>query len=312
MLGKIRWGTHLGLVALAALSITSGACLRNVSQRAQSGKDYRPKGAKQIELQDGEGRAKGIVTYPGGDRVDWKYFEIPEGEKGTVQIRVRHRPPRRGLDVAFDVYDQYFHRVGRAKPSRHGRRSKKVRIKDAEGGKYYIQIYAPTRMDAGSYRVRVRFKQRKEVAQVDLAAMADKIPEPPTLPAVPEPVVISPEEQKKLDEEEAARKAEEEAKAAEEAARLAEEEANRPKPVKARIVNAQVASGGAVIITLNAGKDQGVQRGWAGNVLSGGKDGSPLDGGQFKIIKVTGREAVGKVKLTMDQVKANKWVVLSP
>jgi len=312
MLGKIRWGTHLGPVALAALTIASSACLRNIDQDSESGKDSRYKGAKQIELKDGEGRAKGIVTYPGGDRVDWKYFEIPEGEKGSVQIRLKHRPPRPRLDVAFNVYDQYFHRVGRAKPSKHGRRSKKVTINDVEPGKYYIQIYAPTRMDAGSYRVRVRFKERKQVAQVDLAAMADKIPEPPVLAAVPEPVVVDPEEQKRLEEEEAAKKAEEEAKKAEEEAKRAEEEANRPKPVTARIVNAQVASGGAVIITLNAGKDQGVQRGWAGSVLSGGKDGSPMDGGEFKIIKVTGREAVGKVKLTMDQVKANKWVLLSP
>lgn len=312
MLGKIRWGGLLGLVALAILSIANTSCLRNVAQDGSSGKDSRYKGAKQIELQEGEGRAKGIVTYPGGDRVDWKYFEVPEGKKGVVRVRVKHRPPRPGLDVAFDVYDQYFHRVGRAKPSKRGKRSKKVTVKDVEPGKYYIQIYAPRRMDAGSYRVRVQFKERKEVAQVDLSAMAAQIPEPPTLPAVPEPVVVDPEEQKRIEEEEAAKKAEEDAKKAEEDARKAEEEANKPKPVTARIVNAQLSSGGAVIITLNAGKDQGVERGWTGNVLRGGKDGAPLDGGDFKVIKVTSREAVGKVKLSMDQVKANKWVLLSP
>ncbi len=292
---------------VAAIGLAGGSgCLRNIPQASHSGKDARYKGAKKIELEDNEGRAKGIVTYPGGDRVDWKYFEIPEGEKGSVRIRVKHTPPRPGLDVAFDVFDQYFERVGRAKPSRRGKRSKTVKLKSVEPGKYYIMIYAPKRMDAGSYRVRVRFRPKKEVAQVDLAALADQIPDPPTLPAVPEPP--PPEDPAVV----AAREEEEKKQAEEEAARQAEEEANAPKPVTAKIVNVQVASGGSVIITLNRGKDDGVERGWSGALLQGGSDGSPLEGGDFKVIKVTSRESVGKVRLSVDRVKANKYARLSP
>ena len=291
----------------AAIGLVGGTgCLRNIPQDSHSGKDYRYKGAKKIELKDNEGRAKGIVTYPGGDRVDWKYFELPEGAKGSIRIRVKHTPPRPGLDVAFDVYDQYFERVGRAKPSSRGKRSKTVTVKQAEAGKYYVMIYAPTRMDAGSYRLTVRFRPKKEVAQVDLAALADQIPDPPTLPAVPEPP--PPEDPAAV----AAREEEEKKKAEEEAARKAEEEANAPKPVTAKIVNVQVASGGSCIITLNRGKDDGVERGWTGALLQGGLDGTPLDGGDFKVIKVTSRESVGKVRLSVDRVKANKYARLSP
>ena len=285
--------------------MASVACLRNIPQDSHSGKDSRYKGAKTIELEDGEGRDKGIVTYPGGDRVDWRVVEVPEEKKGSLRIKLKHKPPRPGLDVAFSVYDQYFTRVARAKPSKKGKRRKSATVRNAESGKYYIQVYAPRRMDAGSYRLNLRFKERKEVAEVDISALADQIPEPPTLPAVPEPVVVDPVVAKQLEDEAAAKKAEEDA-------RKAEEDANAPKPVTAKIVNVQAASGGSVIITLNKGKKAGVDRGWTGSILRGGRDGAPLDGGDFKVIKVTSRESVGKVKLSVDQVKANKYARLSP
>ena len=304
MLGKIWRHKYISATAILALA-SMAACTRNIPQASNSGKDARYKGAKKIELENGEGRTKGIVTYPGGDRVDWKYFEIPEEKKGSIKINLRHKPPRPGLDVAFDVYDQYFARVARAKPSSRGKRSKSLTVKNMEPGKYYIQVYAPRRIDAGSYRLKLRFKERKEVAEVDIAALADQIPEPPTLPAVPEPIVVDPEEAKRLEEEAAAKKAEEDAAAAAAAA-------DAPKPVTARIVNVQAASGGSVIITLNKGKENGVERGWAGNILRGGRDGESLEGGDFKVIKVTSRESVGKVKLSVDQVKANKYARLSP
>jgi hypothetical protein len=304
MLGKI-WRRKCASATAVITLATMVGCTRNIPQASHSGKDSRYKGAKQIELESGEGRTKGIVTYPGGDRVDWKYFEIPEEKKGSIKIRLKHKPPRPGLDVAFDVYDQYFARVGRAKPSKRGKRSKSLTIKNVETGKYYIQVYAPRRMDAGSYRLNLRFKERKEVAEVDISALADQIPEPPTLPAVPEPIVVDPVVAKQLEDEAAAKKAEEDA-------RKAEEDANAPKPVTAKIVNVQAASGGSVIITLNKGKEAGVARGWTGKILRGGRDGSALDGGDFKVIKVTSRESVGKVKLSVDQVKANKYARLSP
>jgi len=55
------------------------ACSPMIAQDAHSGADAKAKGAQKIRLgDDGEGVAKGIVTYPGGDRVDWKVFEVPK------------------------------------------------------------------------------------------------------------------------------------------------------------------------------------------------------------------------------------------
>ena len=65
MLGKSVGGVAVGLAAVLALS-----CARNVAQDAATGPDGKIKGARNITLENGEGKAQGIVTYPGGDRIE--------------------------------------------------------------------------------------------------------------------------------------------------------------------------------------------------------------------------------------------------
>ncbi|WP_428263013.1 hypothetical protein [Haliangium sp.] len=295
----------ISLLALAALWLLPAGCARNVPQHENSGKDYRYKGAKKIELEDGEGRVRDIVTYPGGDRIDWKLIELPEGQQGTLRVKLRWRPPRPGLDLAFDVYDEYFDRVARAKPSPgSGDRSKGVKVKGASG-KYYVMVYAPERSDAGRYTLSVRFKERDGPPGVD--ELAGLIEDPPTLPAVVEPEVKTPEQI--AAEEEARRKAEEEAAAAAAAAAAdAAAQAELNKPIEARITRTQRSSGG-VIITISAGKNRSIEKGWRGTLLSGGSQ-NPLPGGEFTVIRVTRNECIGKVALSMDQVRANLRVEL--
>jgi hypothetical protein len=283
---------------VVAVAVLCTACPRNVPQDANSGKDFRHQGAKTIVLEDGEGRARDIVTYPGGDRVDWKVFEIPEGQRGTIDIRLRWKPPRPGLDLAFDVFDEYFERVARARPSPgSGRTVKTVTVDNAVSGKYYLQIYAPERGDAGEYMVEVRFRERKQAATPTVAELGDLIPDPPTLPAIPE-VEDAPPPPPPTDEPPPPPPP-------------VDEPPPAAEPVTGRITNIQLASDGAVIITINRGTDAGIDRSWNGQVLRG-NSGSPLDGGEFKIINATGRESVGRVRLSVDQLRANRNVVLSP
>lgn len=279
--------------------------MRNVPQDASSGKDHRAKGAKTIELEDGEARVRDIVTYPGGDRVDWKVVTLPEGQKGQLKIRLRMRPARPGMDVAFNVYDEWFGRIARAKPGDGSKRTKGVKIDDARGT-YYIQVYAPRRKDAAEYRLALRFRERKAPdagADADLLAQLD---DPPSLPAVPEP---APEPEPEPDPG-----AGPGGPGAGPAPGVGGPEPE-PEPVvssiKARVIRVQVASGGGVIVTLNRGKNDGVARGWKGTVLQRSSE-SPLDGGEFKIIKVTTRASVARIKLTLDQIKANNKVLLTP
>ena len=64
--------------------------------------------AEKIRLdEDGEGRSRrDIVTYPGGDRVDWKVFQVPEGKDGILQVKIKYRPARPGMDSR----SSYVHR----------------------------------------------------------------------------------------------------------------------------------------------------------------------------------------------------------
>lgn len=292
-----------GAIALAAL--LAAGCTRNVPQHQNSGKDYRPRDARPIVLEDGEARVRDIVTYPGGDRVDWKVVELPEEAQGSLQIKLRWRPPRPGLDLAFEVYDEYFKGIVRAKPSPgSGDRSKSVRVKRASG-KYYIRVYASGRGDAGRYTLSLRFKERKGPPGLD--ELADLIDDPPVLPAVEAPVEKTAEE---LAQEEEDRKAAEAQALLDEQARLEEQarldELN--KPVFARVIRTQRSSSG-VIITVSAGKNRDIQKGWRGRLLSGDSQ-NALPGGEFTVIRVTRSESIGKVQLSVDQVRANPRVEL--
>lgn len=285
-------------------------CVKTVDGRANSGSDAKYKGAKEIRESDkNEWRAKGIVTYPGGDRVDWKFIQLPEGKKGKIKIKVRYKTPRPGLDVAFDVFDEYYHRVGRAKPDKRGsKRSKTVKVDNAEG-KYFVQIYAPRRGDAGQYSVEVEFKERRVIAQVDPQDIVEnEIADPPTLPAVPEPP--PPEDPNAAGANEPPVPP----------VPVPDPNANQPdpdpepapaEPVKGKVNNIQKSSSGSLIITINKGKKHGIERGWTGTVLQGDSD-DPIDGGDFKVIKVTSRECVAKVKMSYDQMSSNRYVLITP
>lgn len=180
MLGK----SGVASLVVAALALVS--CAHNVPQDKATGPDGKYKEAKAITLENGEGRASGIVTYPGGDRVDWKSVELPEKKTGTLELKLSWFPPRPGLQLGFDVFDQWGHRVGGSKRVKSGSRSR-VRTASIDGaeGKYLIRVYAVSRGDAGKYKLALEFKEGGGPISVDLTKV--EIPDPPRLAAVPEP-----------------------------------------------------------------------------------------------------------------------------
>lgn len=308
-LGNARYGVALAVLAMAG-------CPRNIDQNAQSGADQRATGAHKIKLDDdGEGHDRGIVTYPGGDRVDWKVVTVPDGAIGKLKIKLKWKPPRPGLDLALMVYDAKYERVGRVKPDPGTKDyDKKLTIKDAAGGKYFIQVYAPRRVDAGTYRVSVDFDPDDDAmaaAQSADGGAGDEsesaIPSPPTLPAIPEPGAVAttgtggttgttgtPTTTTPTPP-------------------VTDPATTEPavEPMRARIVRFQITGGGTALITVDRGKNAGVGRGWKGQILVGGSS-TPLSGGEFTVMRVTSKEATGKVSVSVDQIKANRAVLLAP
>lgn len=174
MLGK---SAALPIVCVAfALS-----CMNNVPQDAHSGADGKIKGAKTINIENGEGKAHGVVTYPGGDRVDWKMVELPKDKRGQLDIELKWTPPRPNLKLNFDVFDEWNYSVATAKKT--GKRSRSATITDAKG-KYFIRVYAVNRGDAGTYKMTLEWKESVGPMSIDVTKL--EIPDPPKLAAVPE------------------------------------------------------------------------------------------------------------------------------
>ncbi len=169
----MRYSVAVGLVLIA--------CAHNVRQDAATGADGKISGAKPVAIENGEGRTKGIVTYPGGDRVDWRQIVLPEGKHGKLDVTLTWRPPRPGLQVAFDVFDQWNTPIAMpAVHKKHGR-TRSATIDNAHGT-YFVRIYAPGRGDAGAYKLVASFAEDTAVVVPTIA-----IPDPPHLPAVPPP-----------------------------------------------------------------------------------------------------------------------------
>jgi hypothetical protein len=173
---------------LAGLVLLALSCAHNVPQDSATGNDGKEKGAKTITLENGEGKASGIVTYPGGDRADWKLIELPDKKKGTLDIKLAWTPPRPGLQLAFDVFDEWNQPLVQSKKTSKKRSQSRIRtatVDDAKG-KYFVRVYAVGRGDAGKYRLTVEFKEAPVGPIVDPSKL--DIPDPPKLAAVPEPI----------------------------------------------------------------------------------------------------------------------------
>lgn len=164
---------YLGILVVAA-------CAHDVPQDAKTGRDGRIKGAVPIRLENGEGIAKGIVTYPGGDRVDWRSIELPKGAHGTLAVDLSYTTPRPGLRVTFDLFDAWNQPIAVERAVAHTR-SAKI---DHASGKYFVRVFAPRRGDAGTYKLKATFTDDPVIP----ASAPVVVMDPPHLPAVPPPV----------------------------------------------------------------------------------------------------------------------------
>jgi hypothetical protein len=303
------------------------ACAHNVAQDKATGEDGKLKGAKPLVLENGEGRARDIVTYPGGDRVDWKRIELPRGQRGRLDLQLRWRTPRPGLQVAFDVFDEWNAPIAATKSTqRKGGRIRGVTIDDA-GGKYFVRVYAPKRGDAGQYTLIASFTTNpgEEIADIRKVPIAD----PPRLPGVPiadpacdvfDPRIdacrkVCPDDGappgwKACEERDKLKAAEDAAKAAD----LARKEClkNAPKPVLAQVKHVEIA-GNVVRIKVGVGttKEPALDTSWTGEVMAGTSNRTLL-GGAVRLLGVDKQLTRAEVRIATDQLAQNPWIRLTP
>lgn len=333
------------------LLLVLAACPHPVAQDAATGRDGRAKGAVPIRLENGEGIARGIVTYPGGDRVDWRSIELPAGKAGTLDLEMTYSTPRPGLKVSFDVFDQYNLPIHAQRAVAKRSRSAKI---DHATGIYKVRVFAPRRGDAGEYKLIATFNEDPTVITTPIAPIA--VADPPKLPAVPIPV----EECLAFDHNnpDCANKCPSDAPTGwhgcEKTCRTPD--ANNPNCVHTmacvvgqgdRRVDACMAnivkyfppcnfaapdpanprcdkldpvtariigietSGDEVTITIAAGSLQRVDKGWKVTLLEGNSD-KPVVGGTATIVRVEKTRAIAKLRLKREIVEANQSLRLTP
>ncbi|MGE0867665.1 MAG: hypothetical protein AB7P03_03825 [Kofleriaceae bacterium] len=325
----------------------ASGCAHTVRQDKATGSDGKIKGAKPLILENGEVKASGIVTYPGGDRVDWRLVEVPPEQRGTMYVTLRWTPPRPGLQLKLDVFDEWNTPVAIAK--RVTARSRRAKVENAKG-KYFVRVYAARRGDAGKYKLTVEVKDDGNLA-IDPSKL--NIPDPPKLAAVPEPEI--PCDETTFEVKNPACKTvcpttgappgwpgcagkcptppdagipacqatmpcpnppDRRVKACKRFPKCDFENPDpgnpncdqRP-PVIARVLKNEI-QGGEVVITIASGSSAGVQKDWHGVVLRG-DTATPLAGGDITITRVDKGFTIGKVKLTIDQIKENPRVKLT-
>ncbi len=172
--------------ALPFVMTYATACAHRVGQNAHTGPDGDPEGAEVMALARGVARAAGIVTYPGGDRVDWKRVEVGDGPPGTLELDLRWTSARPGGRLAVAVFDAAGNRVARSRTRRSRADHRRVRVEVAPAsGRYLIQVFAMDRGDAGDYTLTARFTPGPPPA-LPMAWYVD-IPPLPELPALPAP-----------------------------------------------------------------------------------------------------------------------------
>jgi hypothetical protein len=317
---------------LAIACVLAMGCMRHVQQDRATGTNGRIEGAKAMRLAaPTTWEARGIVTYPGGDRVDWHTVTVPP-VRGTVAIELRITTPRPGLRVGFDVFDDNRMPLGRA---RHGnRRIRRVELERVRGP-LFIRVFAVNRGDAGRYSLRVAYTPLPAATDWTTYAFDD----PPKLPEVPEPEPVCTAEDFDPKRRECQKicppnpppywpgctgpppnwcpdPPDPRIRACRDKLPRCDVPDPRngscpqpPSEATGRIVKAEV-QGDSVIITIAVGQSAGVGKHWRGSLVRDRDGTRPLPGGDVTIIRVDKQLTVAKVKATIDQVHTTPWVHL--
>jgi hypothetical protein len=251
---------------------------------------------------NGEATAEGNVNFPKRQRARWYVLELPAG--GSLRAKLRMDPLTTGADLGFEVLDSGFNVVAKALDDNDIGQDEKLRsVKSLRAGRVYFHVFTLQATDVADYRIRVTYDpdasagpvaQTEEAPSDPRAVFPWTVPNLPPLPAVP-------------DRDDAPRKGRAPRPEPTEEPVVVEADPAEGAKVRANIIEFGKA-GPRVRILVNKGSEAGVEVGWMGYVVD--KQGKSIPKGAFKVSKTRTDESEGFVNLTLDQVQANRTVVL--
>jgi hypothetical protein len=184
----------------------------------------------------------GIVNYAQGNRTDWAILTLP-GD-GDLTIHMTNQPLTAQAKISAALYDGNGNLRGTITKA-------DTPFKSCGVGDYYLEVWAPTHVDGGTYDFTFDFTP---AGTAPTAAATPTYPPPPSFPALPAAPPPAPKQ--------------------------TYSGPSTPSRMHAQIIQVQ-RTGTFTQLVLNVGSADGVQQGWSGQVLDG--SGSAIGGSDFTV-----------------------------
>lgn len=248
----------------------------NFDADARSGPDAKRSSAQALTLNKPH---TDEVSYQNQDRTDWYVVEL-KGKPGVLTTIINW--DNDASDVNIDVFDSFGAQIAASPVRGKGEKQKKLFTQIDKPGTYFVRVTAPTKTDGTVYTMEAQWEEPPAVVER---------PAPP--PEETPPPRDSDEKPKKV--------------------RTHEPREPREKPVgetvEARVVSAY-REGPSLMMYIDKGSAAGIRVGNEGVVLQGAGGEDPVDGGQFKIVKVIdANKSVGAA--TMRSLGKNNRVAIT-
>jgi hypothetical protein len=209
------------------------------------------------------------VNYVNQDRTDWYVVEL-KGKPAQPVLTAIINWDNANSDVNLDVFDAFGAQIAASPVRGKGEKQKKLFVPIDNPGTYYIRVTAPSKADGTVYTMEAQWQEPPAVAVTPVA--------PP--PPAPEPMA-EPEKPKHRSHE----------------PREPREPKGSGETIQARVVSSY-REGASLMMYIDKGSAAGIRPGDTGQVLEGSGGEEPLDGGNFRIVKVIdANKSIGQASL---------------
>jgi len=238
----------------------------NIDADARSGPDGKRSTANHLDINKPH---TDEVNYLNQDRTDWYEVEL-KGKPAQPVVTTVLNWDNANSDLNIDVFDAFGAQISASPVRGKGETHKTLYTPIPQPGTYYVRVTAPTRADGTVYTMEAQWQ------------------EPPPMAVAPPPPVEPMTEPKPAEE-----------KPKHHVAHEPREPHEKPsgESIQARVVSS-FREGGSLMMYIDKGSSAGIKPGDTGTVLQGNGGEDPLDGGNFKIVKVIdANKCVGSASL---------------
>ncbi len=134
--------------------------------------------------EDREAEIDGTVSYPKRRRARWYSFDLPVYGEVTIVLEAVPLRNRRDFDLPIEIFDDQFQSVmsSSVEDEDYTELNKERILYDRAPGRYYVHVYARSRVDEVDFTLRLRYKK---VPPSKDTTFAGRIKLPGPLPIVP-------------------------------------------------------------------------------------------------------------------------------